>query len=206
MNEPTPPPRSTDRDPSADPDPSASGSAGDPKSRFTELARSRQGGSIEESSLWTGSYSPKAMIGAWFGGAIATLVTLVVALMMGLGGKGWGITLLLIALGWLLTAGFYWYRRLSVHYTLSDQRLVHESGLLWRTVDRVELIDVDDVTYRQGPIERALGVGTIVVSSSDRTSPELILPGIDRVREVADLIDDARRTERRSRGLHIESI
>jgi membrane protein YdbS with pleckstrin-like domain len=100
----------------------------------------------------------------------------------------------------------YWYRRLSVHYRLTTQRFVHERGLLWRTVDRVELIDVDDVTYRQGPVERALGVGTIMMVSSDRTSPELRLSGIDDIRRVADMIDDARRKERRSRGLHIESV
>ena len=107
---------------------------------------------------------------------------------------------------WLALAAWYGYRRMSVHYKLSNQRLQHENGLLWRTVDRVELIDIDDVTYRQGPVERLLGVGTIVIASSDTTNPELQLPGIEHVSKVADMIDDARRKERRSRGLHIESV
>ena len=50
-----------------------------------------------------------------------------------------------------------------------------------RTTDRIEVIDIDDVTFRQGMVERALGVGTIVIESSDRTHPRLVLAGIDNV-------------------------
>jgi len=77
---------------------------------------------------------------------------------------------------------------------------------LVRTTDRIEVIDIDDVTYRQGIVERALGVGTILLESSDRTHPTLILSGIDDVQRVAGLIDDVRRKERRRRGIHIEQI
>ena len=98
------------------------------------------------------------------------------------------------------------YRRLSVKYRLTNQRLFHEAGILRRVTDRIEIIDVDDVTVEQGIVERMLGVGTIRVTSSDRTSPELHMPGIDHVKEVADTIDQARRAERQRRGLFIESV
>ena len=68
------------------------------------------------------------------------------------------------------------------------------------------MIDIDDVTYYQGLVERMLNVGSIKLESSDRTHPELWLRGIDNVGEVADLFDDLRRKERRRRGVHIESI
>lgn len=178
----------------------------DPKARFEQAAASKQSTEEEqENDLWQGAYSPKAMVGIWFGGAVATLLAIVIAAFAA-GPAAWGYLLTAIVLAWVIMAAVYGYRRYSVHYTLTDQRLIHESGLLWRTVDRVELIDIDDVTYRQGPVERALGVGTILISSSDRTTPELELPGIDNVREVSDEIDDARRKERRSRGLHIEAV
>jgi hypothetical protein len=51
-----------------------------------------------------------------------------------------------------------------------------------------------------------LGVGTIRITSSDRTHPQLVLRGIESVREVSGLIDSARRKERVRRGLHIESV
>ncbi|MEO1496126.1 MAG: PH domain-containing protein [Planctomycetota bacterium] len=197
----------SDTPPSAEVDDPAASPA-DPKERFQQAAASKQAGPEDdhEDELWEGSYSHKAMIGVWFGGAVTTLLAITIAAVSGATAGAWGYVLLGILVGWAILAGLYFYRRYSVHYRLTDQRMIHEAGLLWRTVDRVELIDVDDVTYRQGPVERALGVGTILVTSSDRTTPELSLPGIDDVREIADMIDDARRKERRSRGLHIEAV
>jgi hypothetical protein len=49
-------------------------------------------------------------------------------------------------------------------------------------------------------------VGTIHVSSSDRTHPVLHVAGVYNVKEVASMMDDARRTERIRRGLHIEAV
>jgi hypothetical protein len=62
------------------------------------------------------------------------------------------------------------------------------------------------VTVQQGPVERMLGVGSVRIVSSDQSTPEFHLIGIEDVRTVAGLIDDARRKERRKRGVHIESI
>ncbi|QDT67865.1 Bacterial membrane flanked domain protein [Planctomycetes bacterium MalM25] len=178
-----------------------------PRDRFKQAAADRQGDDHEdEETLWTGSYSHLGMIGTWIGGAVATVAAIVIGLLISLSGTAWLWLIGAIGLMWLGLAALYGYRRLSVHYTLTTQRLLTEMGILWRTMDRVELIDVDDVIYRQGPVDRLLGVGTIVVTSSDRTTPELDLPGIENVREVADAIDDARRKERRSRGLHIEAV
>jgi len=182
--------------------------ADDPRDRFRQAVAHKQSGpdGDPEDDLWAGSYSHLAMIGSWVGGGVATVAAIVIALLVSASGAAWLWVLGGIVLMWIALAAWYGYRRLSVHYKLSTQRLITEAGLLWRTVDRVELIDVDDVTYRQGPVERLLGVGTIIVASSDRSTPQLALPGIENVREVADLIDDARRKERRSRGLHIESV
>jgi len=51
-----------------------------------------------------------------------------------------------------------------------------------------------------------VGVGTIRIVSSDRSHPDFSLPGIENARRVAEQFDDARRAERRRRGLHIEQI
>ena len=68
------------------------------------------------------------------------------------------------------------------------------------------MLDVNDITVEQGLLERIVGVGTIRISSSDRTHPELDLPGIENVKEVAALLDNARLAERHRRGLHIEQV
>lgn len=152
-----------------------------------------------EDEIWNGAYSSKAMIGQWIAAGLATVAAIAIGVMAG----HVAIMIGLAVLVWVAMFAWYAYRRYSVHYTLTTQRLIHESGILWRTIDRIELIDIDDVTFKQGPVERAFRVGSIIVISGDKTSPELFLPGIDDVRGVADKIDDARRKERRRRGLHM---
>ncbi len=176
-------------------------------------ADSKQRGIEDERNLWQGGYSPKAMVGVWLllaavsVAAIGTTVLLVGSSTLGVG-LPVALPVVLAALGlmWLIGFAVLLYRRASVHYELTSQRLIHRHGILSRTTDRIELIDVDDIQYTQGLVERMLGVGAIVIKSSDLSHPELRLQGIDNVQTVADILDDARRQERRRRGLHIETI
>ena len=159
-----------------------------------------------ELRLWEGGYGYRAMTPVWMLAACVTLlaggvITYFQGLRIGL------FVTLVCGVIFLGGVGLYLaYRRLSAHYELTDQRFVHHKGLLRRVSDRIEVIDIDDVAFGQGPIERLLGVGTIKLISSDRSHPELLLPGIGDVKEVATLIDNARRAERRRRGLFIESV
>lgn len=157
-----------------------------------------------EEDLWSGSYSPKAMVGSFAAAGVVTVVGLAFAVAAGspwllIGGLAalalWAVLLLLLA-----------YRRFTVHYRLTTFRLFHEVGLLSRVGNRIEVIDIDDVTVHQGLVERVFNVGTVTIQSSDRSDPELDLPGIEGAKDVADLIDSTRRAERHRRGLHIESI
>lgn len=173
-----------------------------PVERLIGSSRGRNAGPEEE--LWSGAYSPKAMVGPAIGAALLTAIGAVLAAIAGpAGGLAWGIGVVLVwgAIGLLLA-----YRRLTVHYRLTTYRLFHDTGLLSRIGNRVEVIDIDDVTVHQGLIERLFGVGTIVIRSSDVTHPELSLRGIEAAKKVADLIDGTRRAERQRRGLHLETI
>lgn len=158
-----------------------------------------------EQVLWEGSYSPKAMLGGWMGAAVLTVVVAAVGGRSDLQ-RGLFLGLLTAALCFGATGLYAMYRRLSTHYRLTSQRFVHQQGLFRRTTDRIEVIDVDDVAYSQGLLQRMIGVGTVKIMSSDTSHAELYLEGIDRVAHVAQLIDDARRAERRRRGLFIEAV
>lgn len=158
-----------------------------------------------EQELWHGTFSPKALVGWWLVAALVTLLGPVVALLLA-HPAAWWLWLAAMVLLWGGTGLRLLVARLSVEYTLTTQRLIHKHGLLHRVTNRVEVIDIDDVTYAQGPIERLLGVGTIKLLSSDVSDPQLILRGIDDVQKVATLIDNARREERRRRGLYLESV
>lgn len=161
------------------------------------------GDSGEEVDLWQGGYSGKDMVGSWILAGVISVALIAGSVMLP---AAMIFLLPLAGLVWLYFGGLLAYRKLAVHYELTSQRFIHKIGILRQVTDRIEVIDIDDVTVEQGIIQRMFGVGTIRVASSDRTHPELVLRGIDDVKNVADVIDDTRRKERRSRGLHIEAI
>lgn len=174
--------------------------------RFRNEAESRV--NVEppsEEVLWEGNYSGKAMVGSWLLVLLAT-VALIAAGVWFNNSNAWLAVAGICVAAWAIVALVMGYRKASVHYVLRQERLIHEKGILKRVTDRIETIDIDDVTCEQGFVERVLGVGSIRIHSSDRTHPELLLLGIAEVNHVAELIDDVRRRERRRRGLHIESI
>jgi membrane protein YdbS with pleckstrin-like domain len=171
-----------------------------------KLRGDRSAGADPERPLWRGSYSAKAMYGQWLLGIVVTLVAVALAVFFWPTFFAPVAAAAIVVILWICLLGFYFYERLSVDYTLTSQRFVHQKGLLSRVINRVEVIDIDDVTVEQGFIERMFGVGTIKLLSSDTSDPKLLLRGIDDVKRVATMIDDARRDERRKRGVHIESV
>ncbi len=160
-----------------------------------------------EQTLWSGNYSSKAMFGAWVMAAVVSVFVPVALMMVATGDQNvWLVAIVVIVGLWVWLTGLALYRKFSYQYWVTTQRLKHRSGILFRESNRLEMIDIDDVSYIQGPIQAMLGVGDIRIRSSDSSHPELDLLGIANVQQVADLIDDARRQERRKRGLHIEAI
>lgn len=157
-----------------------------------------------EQLLWQGRFSKLAMISAWIWGGVVTIALFVVMAMFDFTGEEW--LWLAIAALWIVLVLRLVYHQLSTRYSLTNQRLIHEHGLLWRRTDRIEAIDIDDITFDQGPIERLLGIGTVRITSSDQSTPKFALVGIEDVRRIATLIDEIRRKERRKRAVHIESI
>jgi membrane protein YdbS with pleckstrin-like domain len=160
-----------------------------------------------EEQLWQGGYSPKAMTGAWLTSVLLSALLLVGGILWApREARWWLILIVLMILPWVYHIAILCYRRMSVRYSLSTQRFIHERGILRRVNDRIEVLDMDDITFEQGLLERLSGVGTIRIASHDRTDPELLLPGIENVAQVAALFDNARLAERRRRGLHVEQI
>jgi membrane protein YdbS with pleckstrin-like domain len=167
-------------------------------------AGTRSGNAPPEETLWSGSYSPKAMADWAAAAAALTIVGAVVAALTG--PPGWIVFAIGALIMWAAIVLVALYRRMTVRYQLTTFRLFHETGLLSRTRDRIEVIDIDDVTLRQGLIERMFNVGTIHVRSSDMTHGNLAMVGIEDARTVTDLIDNTRRAERQRRGLFMENV
>jgi uncharacterized membrane protein YdbT with pleckstrin-like domain len=173
----------------------------------------RSSGPVEpEAKLWEGGFSPKAMYGTWLISALVSLAILIALILVPWAkvvevpmSAVWGFGIGIIILWWIIAFGSFIYRRISIFYELTSQRFIHTSGILVRTTDRIDVIDIDDVSYSQGLIQRMLGVGTVNLVSKDQSHPKLVLRGIDQVAKVSGLIDDARRKERKKRSLHIDA-
>ena len=107
------------------------------------------------------------MTSAFVGAALLTVVGMIVASFAG--PAGWtavGVGAIVV-FGYLVLSMFY--QRLSMHYRLTTHRLVIERGILSRTDDRILLVDIDDITVRQGLIDRMLDIGTVVLNTSDNS-------------------------------------
>jgi len=168
---------------------------------------------VPEEELWSGSYSPKAMTGAFVGAGLLAILGVIGASFAG--PAGW----IAVAIGAILVFGYLGlsllYNKMSVHYRLTTHRLVIQKGILSRTDDRILLVDIDDITVEQGVFDRMFNIGTITLRTSDETTREkspdpqtsdkgiLIMKGIENPRQVGDVIDEARRSERSRRGVYM---
>ena len=152
---------------------------------------------VPEETLWEGGYSPKAMLGTIIFSAIVSVGLIVASVVFS---TYWIVPIGVMLVLWLIVLSQFANRRLGVHYKLTNQMFYHQKGVLTRTTDRIEAIDIDDVTWSQGLVERTVNVGTVEILSRDRTNPKFWLRGIENVEQVAQMIDKARRAERLRRG------
>jgi membrane protein YdbS with pleckstrin-like domain len=160
----------------------------------------------EELELWKGRYSKRTFVGTWLLCGLITAALLFIGIMWVRTAVLWLILLVAILVTWGYPFLLLSYRRMSIRYRLTSQRFFHEKGILRHVTDRIEVIDIDDIKYDQTLLQRLVNVGTIHITSSDRSDPMLHVLGVENVKEIASMMDNARRKERIRRGLHIEAV
>ncbi|HEX4000875.1 MAG TPA: PH domain-containing protein [Pirellulales bacterium] len=167
-------------------------------------AQIRAAGDVAEQELWRGTYSYKAMTGTLLSAILLSLAGLAALVPFHTGYAPFVILAVLVLL-WIVVGLSMLCRRLGIRYRLTNQRFFLERGILHRVTERIEVIDIDDLQFEQNLVERMFDVGSITLTSTDKSVPKFWLQGIEHVQEVSDLIDQARRAERNRRGLYIES-
>ena len=160
----------------------------------------------DEEIIWEGSFSSRGLVHSWLLAILITIVLPVGGAWVQARQAEWFVIGGVIALVWLWLGSLLAFYKLNVRYVLTNRRLIHRTGILWQRTDRLELIDMNDVSHEQSIIERLFNVGSIEITSSDRSHPYIELTGIKDVEGVAMLIDDARLSERARRGVHVEQI
>lgn len=156
-----------------------------PAAAITGGAKPPDAAPQKEEDVWRGGYSPRAMGMAFVGGAVWLVALWIGYFMLTRKGswfadKGWVVYVfaVLSPIPLLYASAVALWRRLTIHYRLTTQRLFVQVGLIARRIEEVELIRVDDVTTEQGIVERMFDVGTVKVASSDTSTPELHLVGL----------------------------
>lgn len=76
-------------------------------------------------------------------------------------------------------------------YSLSEDRLFLETGLLSTHCEEILLYRVRDLSMKISLGQRIFGVGTVIVQSSDKSCPVLELRNIKHPRETKEIIHQA---------------
>lgn len=150
-----------------------------------------------EETLWHGTPS-MIVLGAYAFGIAATLVILpLVAKFVasslpeekasGLVRVGWMAAIVLAAIQ-ILVALVAWIRLRSTSYTVTNQRVMIEQGVFSKTVDEIDLRYVEDSLFHQSFGDRILGIGSVTLLSSDKTTPRAMLRSIREPRKVREII------------------
>ena len=87
-------------------------------------------------------------------------------------------------------------KALTERYTLTNERLKIEYGLLSRQTEEIELYRVQDLTVERTMFDRMFGVGNIIIHAGDTTGGTTVLYDVADVEAVKDLIRDHSRIER----------
>ena len=94
-------------------------------------------------------------------------------------------------------------------YSLSEDRLFRETGLLSRTYEEVLLYRIRDISLKRSLWQMIFGVGTIIVHSSDKSSGTLEIDNVKSPKQVKELIHqlvEESKTRRRFRFGEFDTI
>lgn len=100
--------------------------------------------------------------------------------------------LVCLLLCWLIVPVFYavwkWIELRCFKYEISNQRIRLHRGVLSRRVDSIELYRIKDATFVQPFLMRLVGIGNVVLSTSDTVSPGLLIHGVRNAEELREKI------------------
>jgi len=151
-----------------------------------------------EETLWRGSPSWRVLIGKVVMMVLTAIVIPFAAAFVAshtadldMSGKitklGWWVAALLVLIqivGFLLAM----LRLQSTLYTVSNQRILIEQGILSKSVSEIDLRSLDDTQFFQSFNDRLLGIGNVTLVSSDKALPVTMLHGIHNPRNVRETI------------------
>jgi uncharacterized membrane protein YdbT with pleckstrin-like domain len=141
----------------------------------------------------------------WLRGTAAGLGTVLIgiagfAVMVGAAGD-WGAWPLALTGLAVLIVLWKWIQNMAAKYEITPERLIVRRGIVFKSIDEIELYRVKDVRMDFSLLNQWAGIGNICLTSSDETTRvgDLVMRNIDKAqprREELRRLDDAARQKR----------
>ncbi|HMP78992.1 MAG TPA: PH domain-containing protein [Pirellulaceae bacterium] len=114
-----------------------------------------------------------------------------------------GIRVCLLLIGLLLVFRIFWIwvGWNATHYTVTNERIQYERGVLAKTIKTIDLWRVRDLIFQRRVIEALLGVGTVVIIANDATTRVSSIGPVRGARRLYDDLMEARSIAIRERGV-----
>jgi uncharacterized membrane protein YdbT with pleckstrin-like domain len=140
-----------------------------------------------EETLWRGRPSARVLIGRVAAAVVVAMVGGFMTWGLQAGPIGWTITALTVAV-MLIALAIRWIQIRSTLYTISNQRVTIERGILSKSVEEIDLRYIEDTRFFQSFFERLLGIGNVTLVSADKTTPTFVLSDITEPRQIRELV------------------
>ncbi len=115
------------------------------------------------------------------------------------------ITALLVS---ILTVGlgalYFMLRQKALHYRITSERIVVETGLFSKHMEQIDIYRINDYTVERPFSQRLMGTGNIVLTAMDRSTPQLKLSALKT--DVVALYEKLRKAterEKQRRGVRM---
>ncbi len=138
----------------------------------------------------------KCLFGAVLAGALAGVITAIVS---GNVKVVWVIVVVLIAFVFALIGGLI--KRIQTTYTITNQRLTIDTGILSRQLHETRLERVQNVNSSQSLLERILRVGTVAFDTAGEAGFDFSFRGVSDPHQIVRTVDRAiREFQQRGHG------
>ena len=160
---------------------------------------------MPEQTVWRGTSSQWKNFGTFLLWGIASILVLCFSFILWGAASGSLAMLarflpLLLAVPIFIVLARYLTTRSKV-YELTNERLKISEGVFSKSTNTLELYRVKDIETRQPFISRLVGVENVQLTTSDASSPSILLDAIPRRVRLSDLVRNQVETIRQQRGV-----
>lgn len=149
----------------------------------------------------------RSSFGGWLFGTAIGLATVLLGLagiaLTALSAGEWGVWPLLMTLAALLIVGWRWIEVMSSLYEITGERLILRRGIVFKSIDEVELYRIKDVRMNFSLLNQMVGIGNIGVTSSDETTRnhDLVIRHVPKAKQRREMLRALVDAARRRRGV-----